>query len=154
MPFAYQIPKSFKDNSLVNISNYWLKQANSKNYHHFFPRAYLGKHGVDENRINNIVNITIVDDYLNKREIKAKPPSTYMKIFAGENPELADTMKTHLISELDDFGIWSDDYGRFLEKRASAISRELRKRVIPRDIDKHGQISRSDDFEEEMASFQ
>ncbi len=39
--YAYQLPKSFNDNSIVNISNYWLKQANSKNYHHFFPKAYL-----------------------------------------------------------------------------------------------------------------
>lgn len=33
--YAYHQPKSFNDGSLVNISNYWLKQANSKNYHHF-----------------------------------------------------------------------------------------------------------------------
>ncbi|NQT26153.1 hypothetical protein HQ585_12420 [candidate division KSB1 bacterium] len=35
-------PKSFLDNSVVQIDNSWLKVANSKNYHHFFPRAYLG----------------------------------------------------------------------------------------------------------------
>ena len=152
--YAYQIPKSFNDNSLVNISNYWLKQANSKNYHHFFPRTYLGKRGVDEHEINNIVNITIVDDYLNKREIRAKRPSTYMKTFAKGNPDLADTMRTHLIKNLDDFGIWSDDYELFLDQRALAISRELRKRIISREIDEHGQMSREDDFEEEMASFE
>lgn len=152
--YAYQIPKSFNDNSLVNISNYWLKQANSKNYHHFFPRSYLGKQGVDENRINNIVNITIVDDYLNKREIRAKPPSVYMKIFATGNPDLSETMKTHLVTDIDEFGIWSDDYDLFLDRRASAISRELQRRIIPRDIDEHGQVSRADDFEEEMASFE
>ena len=152
--YAYQIPKSFNDNSLVNISNYWLKQANSKNYHHFFPRTYLGKQRVDENKINNIINITIVDDYLNKREIRAKPPSTYMKTFANGNPDLADTMRTHLITNLDDFGIWSDDYELFLYQRALAISRELQKRIISRDIDEHGQVSREDDFEEEMASFE
>ncbi|RLB87158.1 MAG: hypothetical protein DRH10_09575, partial [Deltaproteobacteria bacterium] len=44
---AYHQPKSFIDNSIVNISNYWLKQANSKNYHHFFPKAYLKKLNVD-----------------------------------------------------------------------------------------------------------
>ena len=152
--YAYQIPKSFNDNSLVNISNYWLKQANSKNYHHFFPRTYLERQGVDENKINNIINITIVDDYLNKREIRAKPPSTYMKTFANGNPDLADTMRTHLITNLDNFGIWSDDYERFLDQRALAISRELQKRIISRDIDEHGQVSREDDFEEEMASFE
>ena len=139
---------------MVNISNYWLKQANSKNYHHFFPRTYLERQGVDENKINNIINITIVDDYLNKREIRAKPPSTYMKTFANENPDLADTMRTHLITNLDDFGIWSDDYELFLGQRALAISRELQKRIISRDIDEHGQVSREDDFEEEVASFE
>ena len=41
--YAYHQPKSFNDGSLVNISNYWLKQANSKNYHHFFTKAYLLK---------------------------------------------------------------------------------------------------------------
>lgn len=152
--YAYQVPKSFNDNSLVNISNYWLKQANSKNYHHFFPRSYLRRQGVDENKINNIVNITIVDDFLNKREIRAKPPSVYMRTFADENPELSVTMATHLISDLDDFGVWLDEYDLFLDKRASAISTELQKRIIPRDIDEHGQLSRADDFEEEMASYE
>ena len=152
--YAFQIPKSFNDNSLVNISNYWLKQANSKNYHHFFPRSYLGKQGIDENKINNIVNITIVDDYLNKREIRAKPPSAYMKACATRNPDLADTMRTHLITDIDEFGIWSDNYDLFLNKRAAAISRELQRRIIPRGIDKQGQLSRADDFEEEMARFE
>lgn len=152
--YAFQTPKSFNDNSLVNISNYWLKQANSKNYHHFFPRSYLRKNSIDEYRINNIVNITIVDDYLNKREIRSKPPSVYMEAFSKENSELTDTMKTHLITDLNEFGVWSDDYDLFLDKRASAISRELQKRIIPRYIDEHGQLFRSDDLEEEMASFQ
>lgn len=152
--YAFQIPKSFNDNSLVNISNYWLKQANSKNYHHFFPRSYLKKQDVGEDKINNIVNITIVDDYLNKRKIQAKSPSVYMKSFSKENSDLSDTMRSHLITDLDEFGILSDDYDLFLDKRASTISRELQSRIIPRDIDEHGQFSRADDFEEETASFE
>ena len=32
----------------VNISNDWLKQANSRNYHHFFPKAYLRRQGIVE----------------------------------------------------------------------------------------------------------
>jgi hypothetical protein len=62
--FAYRQPKSFVDNSIVRISNDWLKQANSKNYHHFFPKAFLKKKGYDNWEINHIANITIVDDYL------------------------------------------------------------------------------------------
>ena len=89
--YAYQQPKSFNDDSIVNISNDWLKQANSKNYHHFFPRAFLEKKIDWEYKqywINHILNITIVDDFLNKREISAKAPSVYMKKFTKQNPDM------------------------------------------------------------------
>lgn len=132
---AYQRPLSFIDNSVVNISNDWLKQANSKNYHHFFPRAYLRKKGEEEFYINHVLNITIVDDFLNKNKIKAKAPSQYMKEFSKVNPSLQETMKTHLINDLDEFGIWENDYDTFFEKRAEAISQEIAKRIIPQKAD-------------------
>ncbi len=150
--YAYLQPKSFNDNSIVNISNYWLKQANSKNYHHFFPKAHLRKQNYGEFRINHILNITIVDDFLNKREIKAKAPSKYMARFRDVNPNLEATMKTHLIDDLDAFGVWDDDYDKFFDERAKAVSRELSKRVIKQDIDKQGQSSIVDDFEEELTT--
>jgi len=133
---AHQEPKSFIDNSVVRISNDWLKQANSKNYHHFFPRAYLGKvGGIDEFHINHIANITIVDDFLNKRQIKAQAPSKYMKSFKSKNPDLASCMKTHLI-DIDSFGVFEDDYDTFFKKRCKAFSKELKKRIIAQDVDK------------------
>ncbi|MDK2938586.1 MAG: hypothetical protein PWQ51_750 [Methanolobus sp.] len=147
--YAYQQPKSFNDNSLVNISNYWLKQANSKNYHHFFPKAFLKKQGVNEFYINNILNITIVDDFLNKRKIKAKAPSIYMKEFEEHNSvNLAETMKTHLIMDLDSFGIWTDDYESFLNERAKTISDELQKRIITQDVDKKLSSGFDNDYEQ------
>ena len=67
---AYHQPKSFTDGSLVRISNDWLQRANSKNYHHFFPKAYLKKNTEEEEYfINHIANITFVDDWLNKSGI-------------------------------------------------------------------------------------
>jgi len=80
--YSYFQPESFIDGALVNISNDWLKRANSKNYHHFFPKAYMKKAKTDRLDGNHILNITIVDDYLNKKKIKDKPPSTYMKEFS------------------------------------------------------------------------
>ncbi len=145
--YAYKEPKSFNDNSIVNISNYWLKQANSKNYHHFFPKSYLKKKGEDEELINNIVNITIVDDYLNKREIGSKAPSKYMKKFAKENANLSKSIRSHLILDIDKFGITDNDYHVFLQKRSQVISKELRKRLISRPSDELGQSIRNDDFE-------
>lgn len=145
--YAYHQPKSFNDNSLVQISNYWLKQANSKNYHHFFPKSYLEKKGEDYFYVNHILNITIVDDFLNKREIKAKPPSEYMENFEHENPNLENTMKTHLIMNLDKFGIWNNDFDTFFNERANVVSRELEKRIIKQEIDKEQQLDLDDDYE-------
>ena len=147
--YAYQLPKSFNDNSIVNISNYWLKQANSKNYHHFFPKAYLIKENRDSSLINHIANITIVDDFLNKREIKANAPSKYMAKFKRVNPSLDETMKTHLIKDLEKFGIWDDDYDKFFKARLQEISAELKKRIIEQDVDREIETILHDDYEED-----
>ena len=146
---AYQQPKSFIDDSIVNISNYWLKQANSKNYHHFFPKAYLKKNNVDDNKINHIINITIVDDFLNKRKIRDKAPSVYMSGFKEQNPNISGTMKTHLIN-LGDFGIWDDNYDLFFNKRAEFISKGIEERIIKHKIDNKPQPNLEHDYSDEI----
>jgi len=131
---AYQEPKSFVDHSVVSISNDWLKQANSKNYHHFFPRALLKEWGVDEFWANHIANITIVDDWLNKKVIHTQPPSRYMRRFQKANPHFNATMKTHLINP-ETYGVFEDDYDKFFRMRCRAFSRELSKRLIQQQVD-------------------
>ncbi len=126
---AYFQPKRFNDNGIVILDNSWLNRSNSKNYHHFFPKAYLKKVGKTD-YANALANITFVDDYLNKREIKAKPPSKYiLKEYAKINPHLSDTLKSHLIDDINDFGISNDDYDKFLEKRSKKILNEIIKRI-------------------------
>ena len=147
--YAYHEPKSFNDNAKINISNDWLKRANSKNYHHFFPRKYLERKKENEHYINHILNITIVDDFLNKREIGMKAPSKYMRKFQKGNSDLDAAMKSHLIRNLDRFGIWDDDYDAFFEERAKVLSKEIKKRIIPQEIDEKSQADIQDDYEAE-----
>jgi len=148
--YASKQPKSFSNNAVIRISNDWLKQANSKNYHHFFPKGFMDKErtNVPYERVNHVLNITIVDDYLNKREIRAQAPSKYMKRFSKGNDELEQTMKTHLI-DLNTFGIWDDDFERFFDRRAALVHRELAKRIIPQQTDTAAQQVKLDDYEEE-----
>lgn len=131
--YAYFQPRSFASDAVVTLDNSWLKVANSRNYHHFFPRSYLKKNGLgdEEWKSNSILNITLVDDYLNKRKIGSKAPSDYMAEFAKGNPNIAETMKTHLIDDLDAYGIWDDDYEMFIEFRGERVLEELRKRLEP-----------------------
>ncbi len=145
---AQQEPRSFADNSPVRISNDWLKQANSKNYHHFFPRAYLRRIGVEDQKANHIANITIVDDYMNKREMRDQPPASYMRAFAERNPRLSQTMTTHLI-DVDDFGVWDNDYDLFFRKRCDALAALVQEKVLPREIDERGQVLLPDNEETE-----
>ncbi len=77
-----------------------------------------------------------MDDFLNKRKIKHTAPSKHMTEFKDVNPELSETMKTHLIDNLDGFSIWTDNYQNFLDSRAVLSSNEIEKRIIRQAIDK------------------
>lgn len=123
---AYQEPKDFQDNGKVILDNSWLKVASSKNYHHFFPKAYL-KNKTPLNS-NSLMNITFVSDHLNKRKIGAKAPSSYIGDFQDENSEINKALKSHFI-DINGFGIESDDYETFLKERAKLIYKELKARI-------------------------
>jgi len=132
---AQKGPRSFGSNVPVRLDNDWLKQANSRNYHHFFPKAWLRKQGWDERKINHIANITLVDEISNKREIKAQPPGTYIRRFQRENEHLDRTLATHLIGKPEAFGILANDYDAFFRKRCHKFSSELKKRILPAEAD-------------------
>lgn len=146
-------PLSFDDNAKVNIDNSWLKIATSKNYHHFFPKAHLKntRKDLDEFYINHIANITIVDDYLNKNKIGAKPPSQYISKFQKDNEDIQKALKTHLIGSISSFGIEDNDYDKFFEKRVKMISKELEKRIILTEADNRIDVL-DEDTEEESSS--
>jgi hypothetical protein len=132
--YAKQKPKSFDNDLDVIIDNSWLKIATSKNYHHFFPKSWMAKNQKDIEYlyVNHIVNITIVDDFLNKNVIKAKSPATYMKSFLSKNDDLEQTMKTHFI-DINADGIWENDFDKFYDNRLNRIVKALNKLVIPQD---------------------
>ncbi len=123
---AYQEPKDFQDNGRVILDNSWLKVASSKNYHHFFPKAFL-KNKTTMNS-NSLMNITFVSDHLNKRKIGAKAPSVYINDFKDENPSINKSLNSHFI-DINGFGIESDDYEVFLQERSQLIFSELKTRI-------------------------
>lgn len=123
---AYHQPKDFQNDALVILDNSWLKQANSRNYHHFFPKAFLRNRKI--NNANSLMNIVFVSDHLNKRSIGSKAPSKYVGEFQKTNSGMASTLRSHLI-EADGFGIAEDDYEMFLNARAEWVFAELNKRL-------------------------
>ena len=137
---AAQKPVSLIDGTYVTVDNSWLKQANSKNYHHFFPRAFMKKKHpeVEEWLVNHIANITIVDDFLNKRKIRDRAPSDYIQDFAQINSNISANLNTHLITynSNDDSGINNDNYNLFFNNRLNRILTEFKSRIIVNDKDR------------------
>ena len=128
---AEKKPLRLNSNGEVLLDNSWLKIASSKNYHHFFPRAFLRKKKYEDGYSNSLMNIVLVDDYLNKRVIRARAPSKYVKQFEKENPELQEALKTHYIGAPERMGIWNDNYDRFVKERAKIIAKALASALNP-----------------------
>lgn len=122
---AAKEPKSLKSNGKIILDNSNLRATNGRNYHHFFPRSFLKKQGYEASESNSLMNIILVDDYLNKRIIGSRAPSDYVRGFMDENRELQKTLETHYIGSPKEMGIWDDDYKRFVYKRAKIIADAL-----------------------------
>ena len=86
---------------------------------------------IEEWLVNHVANITIVDDFMNKRVIKDRAPSNYINEFTS-NPSLSDALATHLIeyNASEDSGIGSNDYNKFFNARLKRISKQFKNRII------------------------
>lgn len=126
---AYQQPKSFDTNGLVILDNSNLKIASSRNYHHFFPKAYLASAAKDKEP-NLIANITLIDGFSNKHRIGKKAPSEYTSMFANDNTALPETLQTHLIKDIEAYGVNTNDYDLFIARRAKAIALALNVKLM------------------------
>ncbi|WP_218639877.1 hypothetical protein, partial [Burkholderia pseudomallei] len=104
---ASQKPRNFDDDSDVILDNSNLKIASSRNYHHFFPKAYVNKHFKDSEP-NMVANITLIDAASNNK-IRAKAPSFYVAEFKNSNSKLTSSLRTHFIGGQKEFGIVDDD---------------------------------------------
>ena len=129
-------PEKYSSGDLVNLQNDWMRRADSMNFHHIFPRAHLKGEDWEDWEINRVLNISLVDDFLNKRVIRGRAPSDYMKEFRKENENFDDTMGTHMIrvhsrgrSKKNSAAIWSDDYRRFIDERAEDVVELLKSKL-------------------------
>lgn len=127
--FASQKPRNLDDDSDVLLDNTHLKIASSKNYHHFFPKAWLAKNLPSE-EANVVANITLIDAASNNK-IRAKAPSFYANEFKTKNKKLPSTLGSHLIGPPREFGIAKYDYKTFVNKRSEAIAASLTELLNP-----------------------
>lgn len=95
---------------------------NVKEFHHFFPRAYLKGVGVQPARANALANIVMLTSGSNKL-ISDSAPSTYLeKVEAAAGPDLERWLSSNLISKVAFEAAKRNDFDAFLINRAQSIS--------------------------------
>ncbi|WP_108669975.1 DUF262 domain-containing protein [Peribacillus acanthi] len=116
---ASKSPMRLNTGADVVLDNSNLKSKNSKNYHHFYPKAFL-KDKVNSSEINHICNIVLLDAYTNQEIIRDKSPNVYMDEFELSQNKL----DSHLIPEI------YDDYKAFINARAELLASEFNKVLL------------------------
>ena len=132
---ASKTPENFNDSSKVIIDNSNLTRAYGRNFHHFFPKAYLNENQL-EKEPNLLANITLISADYNRSIGGKRGPSEYIGELKNDknlkyNPDLKQTLETHFIGDTKEFGIDDDDYDKFIDERAERIKEALEKKLNP-----------------------
>lgn len=102
-----------------------LHQANSKEFHHFFPRDFLLSKGVDSRKANALGNFVMLTAASNKK-ITNRAPSNYLKDAAAQlGATFKVALETNLISDGAYAAALEDNYDLFLAERSKTISKRI-----------------------------
>ena len=125
--YSYNNPLNFSDSESVQFSSY--SSLNKKNLHHVFPRKYI-KDNLPHLKeyTHKVVNLCFIPADQNI-EISADPPKEYFDRFKIINKKFNESLESHFITDLKDFGIEENDFEKFLEKRANIIKKTFEKLI-------------------------
>jgi hypothetical protein len=117
---AYQSPRDFLTGQLIDVDKA-LAWQNNKEFHHFFPQAFLKSRGVGPSKISALANMVYLSSASNK-SISDSAPSVYLAKLLSEHGDAAKSwLATNLIDDAAVDAAMKDDYDSFLAARASAI---------------------------------
>lgn len=118
---AYQGPKDLLTGLAIDVDKA-LAWENSKEFHHFFPQAFLRAKGVAAARISSLANMVYLSSASNKL-ITDRAPSEYVaRLLADHGAEARAWLATNLIDESAINAALVDDYEAFLGARANVIN--------------------------------
>lgn len=126
---SYHSPRDLVTGQSIDVGKA-LSWSNDKEYHHFFPRAYLSDQGVSAGKSNIIANIIMLTSYSNI-QISKKAPSDYLGQLCKQEgvDEVKARLTSCLISARAFDAAMEDDYDGFLRERAVTLQEEAMKLV-------------------------
>jgi len=121
--YSYNNPLGLKDGEPVQFRSYSV--LNRKNFHHVFPKNYIKNNLPNlKEYTNKVVNLCFLPADQNI-EASDDPPKKYFEEFSRINKKFKESLDSHFIKDLKEFGIEDGDFEKFLEKRAETIKEEF-----------------------------
>lgn len=123
---AYECPRDLLTGQVIDTDKA-LAWQNAKEFHHFFPQAFLKAKGVSATRASSLANMLYLTSASNKT-ISDQAPSAYLKQLLDEHGDSAkQCLSSNLIDEPAINAALNDDYDEFLDARAKTIDAHTRK---------------------------
>ncbi|WP_162173355.1 GmrSD restriction endonuclease domain-containing protein [Salinispora pacifica] len=122
---AYEDPLDLLTGQRIDVGRA-LSWQNDKEFHHFFPRAFLRARGVNSARVNVCGNLVMLTSNSNIW-VSARPPSRYLRDLVDIEGEgaLRQRLRTCLVNEDAYQAALRDDYDTFLRVRSETLHRRL-----------------------------
>ncbi len=141
--YSYAEPKNLTDGRDIRFEGLFSGYY-KHNMHHIFPQAYLRKtYPEQKDYFDSIVNIMLIPAITNL-EILDKEPSQYFVALKEANNNLDEILRHHYIHNLDDSGIFENDFMKFLSYRAEILVEAFRvKTGISSELQTHFAINPS-----------
>lgn len=122
---AYEEPLDLLTGQRIDVGKS-LSWQNGKEYHHFFPRAFLRSRGVGQAGANVCGNLVMLSANSNNW-ITDRPPSRYLRDLRDIEGEeaLRKRLRTCLVEDDAYAAALRDDYDAFLRARSETLHRRL-----------------------------
>lgn len=118
---AYQAPRDLLTGQAIDVDKA-LAWQNGKEFHHFFPQAFLRAKGVSSQKSSALANMVYLSSSSNKI-VSDRAPSDYLKkVLADHGAAAQQWLASNLIDSAAIDAALKDDYDGFLEARAEAIN--------------------------------
>lgn len=122
---AHQGPTDLVNGQKIDVDKS-LAWSNDKEYHHFFPQAFLRRKGIGGSAANFVGNIVLLTSVSNIA-ISDSAPSEYLSriIDASGRAELIKRLESNLVPEPALDAALADDYSAFLDTRSAFLHQHV-----------------------------
>ena len=118
--YANAEPKNLTDGRSIALDGAFTGYY-KHNLHHIFPQAYLRRsETINKEVFDSIVNIMLIPAITNG-SILDSAPKEYFTSFQDSNTELQETLIHHFIPNIEESGLLSNEFLKFLDYRAEKI---------------------------------